>query len=203
MKIKRAIISVSNKSGLSEFAKFLKKHKVEILSTGGTKKYLDGIGVNPIEISAYTGFPEIMDGRVKTLHPKVHGGILNLRNNKEHQDAMKRLDIKHVDLIVVNLYPFKEVVEKGCTFNEAIENIDIGGPSMIRAAAKNFRYVTVVVDPADYAEVMENMKIHKGATTEHLRFNLAKKVFHLTYDYDRAIFDYLSGVSTLQDYFID
>ena len=116
----------------------------------GHEKYLDELKVNPKEISEHTGFPEIMDGRVKTLHPKVHGGILNIRDKKEHQDAMKALDIKNIDLIVVNLYPFKEVVAKGCTFEEAIENIDIGGPSMIRAAAKNYKYVTVVVDPWDY-----------------------------------------------------
>ncbi|MBP9560509.1 MAG: hypothetical protein KBE27_01655 [Syntrophorhabdaceae bacterium] len=203
MKIKRAIVSVSNKTDLSDFAHFLESYNIEILSTGGTKKYLDSIGVNSVEISNYTGFPEIMDGRVKTLHPKVHGGILNLRNNKEHQKAMEEHGIKHIDMIVVNLYPFQDVVEKGCTFAEAIENIDIGGPSMIRAAAKNFKYVTVVTDPEDYQEVMDVMKAHKGATTEHLRFRLAKKVFHLTYNYDKAIFDYLSGLTQLQDYFID
>ena len=137
MKIQRAIMSVSNKAGLSEFAIFLKSCGVEILSTGGTKRYLDDAGVNPIDISSYTGFPEIMDGRVKTLHPKVHGGILNIRDNAEHQRAMDALGIKHIDMIVVNLYPFKEVVSKGCTLEEAIENIDIGGPSMIRTAAKN------------------------------------------------------------------
>ncbi len=192
MKIKRAVISVSNKSGLSELTPFLKSYDVEILSTGGTKKYLDGIGINPIEISSYTGFPEIMDGRVKTLHPKVHGGILNIRDNNEHQSAMESLGIKHIDMIIVNLYPFKEVVNKGCAFEEAIENIDIGGPSMIRAAAKNYRYVTVVVDPEDYPKVTENMKQNNGETTEDLRFYLAKKVFFFTSDYDNAIYTYLS-----------
>ncbi len=195
MKIQRAVISVSNKTGLGELAPFLRKYNVEIISTGGTKKYLDELGVAPIEISAHTGFPEIMDGRVKTLHPKVHGGILNIRDKKEHQEAMKSLDIKNIDMIVVNLYPFKEVVSKGCTFEEAIENIDIGGPSMIRAAAKNYKYVTVVVDPADYSKVMENMQANNGETTEELRFFLAKKVFFLTSDYDRAIYDYLSKAS--------
>jgi phosphoribosylaminoimidazolecarboxamide formyltransferase/IMP cyclohydrolase len=192
MKIKRAVVSVSNKSGLSELTPFLKSYNIEILSTGGTKKYLDGIGINPIEISAYTGFPEIMDGRVKTLHPKVHGGILNIRDNNEHQSAMESLGIKHIDMIIVNLYPFKEVVNKGCAFEEAIENIDIGGPSMIRAAAKNYRYVTVVVDPEDYPKVIENMKQNNGETTEDLRFYLAKKVFFFTSDYDNAIYTYLS-----------
>jgi phosphoribosylaminoimidazolecarboxamide formyltransferase/IMP cyclohydrolase len=194
MKIKRAVISVSNKSGLQELASFLKNYSVEILSTGGTKKYLDGIGVNPTEVSAYTGFPEIMDGRVKTLHPKVHGGILNIRDNKEHQKAMESLNIKHIDMIVVNLYPFKEVISKGCTFEEAIENIDIGGPSMVRAAAKNFKYVTVVIDPDDYSRVMENMKANNGETTEDLRFYLAKKVFYSTSEYDSNIYKYLSKI---------
>jgi phosphoribosylaminoimidazolecarboxamide formyltransferase/IMP cyclohydrolase len=194
MKVQRAIISVSSKSGLSELALTLKGFGVEILSTGGTKKYLDGIGANPIEVSSYTGFPEIMDGRVKTLHPKVHGGILNIRDNEEHQKAMRALDIKHIDMIVVNLYPFREVVAKGCTFADAIENIDIGGPSMIRAAAKNFKFVTVVVDPEDYSRVVEDMKAGNGATSEELRFYLANKVFGLTSEYDRAIYTYLSQV---------
>ncbi len=194
MKIKRAVVSVSSKAGLSDLALFLTKMGVEILSTGGTKKYLEGIGVNPIEVSAYTGFPEIMDGRVKTLHPKVHGGILNIRDNEEHQKAMKTHGISHIDMIVVNLYPFIEVVSKGCTFEDAIENIDIGGPSMIRAAAKNFKYVTVVVDPEDYVRVIENMTANDGATTEELRFYLARKVFALTSAYDRAITDYLSKI---------
>lgn len=192
MKVRRAIVSVSSKDGLSELGVFLKEYDVEILSTGGTKKFLDDMGVNPIEVSAYTGFPEIMDGRVKTLHPKVHGGILNIRDNAEHQRAMETHGIKHIDMIVVNLYPFREVVAKGCTFEDAIENIDIGGPSMIRAAAKNFRYVAVVVDPADYALVMADMKAYKGETSEELRFYLAKKVFELTSEYDRAIYTYLS-----------
>ncbi|OPY66511.1 MAG: Bifunctional purine biosynthesis protein PurH [Syntrophorhabdaceae bacterium PtaU1.Bin034] len=192
MKIERAVVSVSNKAGLSELAPFLKSYDVEIISTGGTKKYLDDLKVNPKDISEHTGFPEIMDGRVKTLHPKVHGGILNVRGKADHQEAMKALNIKNIDMIVVNLYPFKEVVSKGCTFEEAIENIDIGGPSMIRAAAKNYKYVTVVVDPEDYQRVMDNMKANNGETTEDLRFFLAKKVFFLTSDYDRAIYDYLS-----------
>jgi len=194
MKIQRALISVSNKSNLNGLAKFLQQYNVEILSTGGTKKYLEGIGVNPIEVSTYTGFPEIMDGRVKTLHPKVHGGILNIRDNREHQKAIETHNIKHIDMIVVNLYPFKEVILRGCTFEEAIENIDIGGPSMIRAAAKNFKFVTVVIDYEDYSRVMEDMKTHNGETTEELRFYLAKKVFNATADYDRTIYEYLSNI---------
>jgi len=192
MKIQRAIVSVSDKANLSELALCLKEFNVEILSTGGTKKYLDGIRVNPVEVSSYTGFPEIMDGRVKTLHPKVHGGILNIRDNSEHQAAMQKHSIKHIDMIVVNLYPFKEVISKGCTFEDAIENIDIGGPSMIRAAAKNFKFVTVVVDPTDYPKVIQSMKENNGETTEELRFYLARKVFYLTADYDKAIYTYLS-----------
>jgi phosphoribosylaminoimidazolecarboxamide formyltransferase/IMP cyclohydrolase len=194
VKIERAVISVSRKENLSDLALFLKDSGVEILSTGGTKKYLEGIGANPIEVSSYTGFPEIMDGRVKTLHPKIHGGILNVRDNAEHQKAMETLNIKHIDMIVVNLYPFKEVITKGCTFEEAIENIDIGGPTMIRSAAKNFKYVTVVVDPDDYPKVMEDMKKHNGETSEDLRFYLAKKVFSITSDYDKTIVTYLSNI---------
>lgn len=192
MKIQRAIVSVSDKSNLSELAFCLNEYNIEILSTGGTKKYLDSIGINPVEVGSYTGFPEIMDGRVKTLHPKVHGGILNIRDNTEHQSAMKVHKIQNIDMIVVNLYPFKEVISKGCTFEDAIENIDIGGPSMIRAAAKNFKFVTVVVDPADYPEVIDNMRKNNGETTDKLRFYLAKKVFYVTSDYDKAIHTYLS-----------
>jgi phosphoribosylaminoimidazolecarboxamide formyltransferase / IMP cyclohydrolase len=195
MKIERAVISVSNKAGLGELGPFLKNYNVEIMSTGGTKKYLDGQGVATIDISSYTGFPEIMDGRVKTLHPKVAGGILGIRDKADHVDAMKTHNIKRIDLIVVNLYPFREVVSKGCTFEEAIENIDIGGPSMIRAAAKNFKYVTVVIDPADYPRVMEEMKARGGDTSEEFRFYLAKKVFQTTSEYDTAIFTYLSRAS--------
>jgi phosphoribosylaminoimidazolecarboxamide formyltransferase / IMP cyclohydrolase len=194
MKIQRAVVSVSKKDNLSDLVLCLKDYGVEILSTGGTKKYLESIGANPIEVSSYTGFPEIMDGRVKTLHPKIHGGILNVRDNAEHQKAMSTLNIKHIDMIVVNLYPFKEVIGKGCTFEEAIENIDIGGPTMIRSAAKNFKYVTVVVDPDDYPKVIDDMRKHDGETSEELRFYLAKKVFSITNDYDNAIFAYLSNV---------
>jgi phosphoribosylaminoimidazolecarboxamide formyltransferase / IMP cyclohydrolase len=196
MKIERAVISVSNKEGLGDLAAFLKNEGVEIISTGGTKKYLDQLGLSPVEISRYTGFPEIMDGRVKTLHPRVHGGILNIRDKREHQEAKKELDIKDIDLIVVNLYPFREVVAKGCTFEEAIENIDIGGPSMIRGAAKNYRFVTVVVDPADYPRVIQDMQANSGATSDELRFYLAKKVFALTSEYDLAIHSYLSTTNS-------
>lgn len=193
MPIERAIISVSNKMGLSELALFLKDYQVEILSTGGTKRYLDTLGIETVEISSYTGFPEILDGRVKTLHPKVHGGILAIRDKEDHQKAMEFYGIKPFDLIVVNLYPFREVVEAKCTFEEAIENIDIGGPTMIRAAAKNFKYVTVVVDPSDYPELMKNIRENGGATSLDFRFYLAKKVFSLTSQYDKLIYEYLSS----------
>ena len=195
MKIERAVVSVSDKTGLGELGSFLKECKVEIMSTGGTKKYLDEQKVPTIDISAYTGFPEIMDGRVKTLHPKVAGGILGIRDKKEHQEAMSAHAIKRIDLIVVNLYPFREVIAKGCTFEEAIENIDIGGPSMIRASAKNFKYVTVVIDPLDYPRLIAEMKAHDGGTSEEFRFHCAKKVFQTTSEYDGAISAYLAKAS--------
>ncbi len=195
MKIERAVVSVSDKTGLGELGAFLKECNVEIMSTGGTKKYLDEQKVPTIDISEYTGFPEIMDGRVKTLHPKVAGGILGIRDKKDHQEAMRTHNIKRIDLIVVNLYPFREVIAKGCTFEEAIENIDIGGPSMIRASAKNFKYVTVVIDPKDYPRLIAEMKAHDGATSEEFRFLCAKKVFQTTSEYDGAISAYLSKAS--------
>lgn len=192
MKIERAVVSVSDKSGLGELGSFLKERGVEIMSTGGTKKFLDGQGIPTIEIGAYTGFPEIMDGRVKTLHPKVAGGILAIRDKSDHAEAMKTHGIKRIDLVVVNLYPFREVIAKGCTFEDAIENIDIGGPSMIRAAAKNFKYVNVVIDAGDYPKLMEEMKRGNGDTTLEFRYYLAKKVYQTTSEYDKAIYAYLS-----------
>ncbi|MCS7281361.1 MAG: IMP cyclohydrolase [Desulfobacterota bacterium] len=193
MPIKRALISVSNKAGLSELAPFLLEYKIEILSTGGTRRYLESLGIKTTDISSYTGFPEIMDGRVKTLHPKVHGGILSVRDNEGHKQAMEEHGIEYIDLLIVNLYPFREVVESKCSFEEAIENIDIGGPTMIRAGAKNFKYVTVVTDPNDYPELIRNMKENNGDTSLDFRFYLAQKVFKLTYEYDKAIFEYLSS----------
>jgi len=192
MKIERAVVSVSDKSGLGELGTFLKGYGVEIMSTGGTKKFLDGQSIPTIDIGTYTGFPEIMDGRVKTLHPKVAGGILGIRDKDDHVEAMKTHGIKRIDLIVVNLYPFREVIAKGCTFEDAIENIDIGGPSMIRAAAKNFKYVAVVIDTSDYPKLMEEMKAHNGDTSLEFRYYLAKKVYQTTSEYDKAIYTYLS-----------
>jgi phosphoribosylaminoimidazolecarboxamide formyltransferase/IMP cyclohydrolase len=191
-KIQRAIISVTDKSGIVEFAKLLSTYGVEILSTGGTAKALREGGISVTDISDYTGFPEMMDGRVKTLHPKVHGGLLGLRDNPEHVKMMNEHGIKSIDMVVVNLYQFeKTVAREGVTLEEAIENIDIGGPSMLRSSAKNFRDVTVIVDPADYEVVLKEMEASGGETTVKTRFRLAKKVFQLTHQYDGAISRYL------------
>ena len=193
MKIQRALISVSDKTGLVPFARELVGAGVEIISTGGTAALLRREGVPATDISDFTGFPEMMDGRVKTLHPKVHGGLLFLRENAEHIAQAEAHGIKPIDLVVVNLYPFEQTVAKpGVTLEEAIENIDIGGPSMLRSAAKNYRHVTVVVDPADYADVLENMRDNDGATTLKLRERLGIKVFVTTARYDGAIANYLN-----------
>ena len=190
--ISRALISVTDKSGLAEFGKFLADHKVEMLSTGGTAKLLRDSNVPVVEVSDYTGFPEMLDGRVKTLHPRIHGGILGRRDLASHQEQMAAQNIQPIDLVVVNLYQFEKAVAKpGCTLEDAIENIDIGGPTLLRAAAKNYQAVTVVVDPADYPRIMQEMKMNKGATTITTRFNLARKVFQLTHEYDGAITHYL------------
>ncbi len=157
-KIGRAIISVTDKTGVIDFAKSLSKFGVQILSTGGTARALRDGGISVMEISEYTGFPEMMDGRIKTLHPKVHGGLLGRRDNPEHVRMMKEHGIENVDLVVVNLYQFEKTVEKeGVTLEEAIENIDIGGPAMLRSSAKNFNDVTVIVDPSDYNAVLKEM----------------------------------------------
>ncbi len=194
-RITRSLISVTDKSGVSEFAKELSKFGVEILSTGGTARILRDAGVKVKDISEYTGFPEMMDGRVKTLHPKVHGGLLALRDNPNHANAMREHGIEPIDLVVVNLYQFEKTVQRqGVTLEEAVENIDIGGPSMLRSAAKNFKYVTVVVDPQDYGRVLEEMRASGGETSLKTRFELAKKVFRLTSAYDAAISKYLATV---------
>ena len=191
--ISRALMSVTDKSGLVEFAKFLAGYQIEILSTGGTAKLLRDHGVPVVEVSDFTGFPEMLDGRVKTLHPKVHGGILGRRDLASHQEQMAAHGIVPIDLVVVNLYQFEKTVAKpGCTLEDAIENIDIGGPTMLRAAAKNYQAVTVVVDPADYPRLMAEMKLNKGATNLGTRFALARKVFKLTHEYDGSIYRYLA-----------
>jgi len=194
--ITRAIMSVTDKTGLVEFAQALTPFQVEILSTGGTARVLREAGVPVREVSDFTGFPEMLDGRVKTLHPKIHGGILGRRDLPEHVAQMQAHGIRPIDLVVVNLYQFEAAVAKpGCTLEDAIENIDIGGPAMLRSAAKNFRDVTVVVDPADYPLVIQEMQANQGATTLASRFQLARKVFHLTHKYDDAISHYLKKVT--------
>lgn len=193
--IKRALISVSDKRGLVEFAKELNRLGVEIISTGGTAKTLKEAGINVIDVSQYTGFPEIMDGRVKTLHPLIHGGILARRDNPEDIERMKQLGIKPIDMVVVNLYPFEATVKKeGVTLEEAIENIDIGGPTLLRAAAKNYKDVVVIVDPDDYSAILEELK--KGDVSMDKRIELAKKVFSHTARYDALIAEYFDKIST-------
>ena len=196
-KIKRAILSVYNKEGILELACALQGLGVEILSTGGTYKLLHENGISVREVSEYTGFPEMLDGRVKTLHPKIHGGILGIRNNPTHQLQMEAHGICAIDLVVVNLYPFKATIDRpDATLTEALENIDIGGPAMLRSAAKNFHDVAVVVDPMDYASVIEEIKRPGGEISQSLRFQLAQKVFSHTSDYDREIGSYLSTQAT-------
>jgi phosphoribosylaminoimidazolecarboxamide formyltransferase/IMP cyclohydrolase len=193
-KITRALLSVSDKSGLVSLAKVLADAGVELISTGGTAKALRAEGLSVIELSDYTGFPEMLDGRVKTLHPKVHGGLLHLRDNPEHVATVQQHGIAPIDLVVVNLYPFEQTVAKpGVSLHDAIENIDIGGPSMLRSAAKNHDSVTVVVDTADYAAVAEQVKA-TGGTTLELRRKLAAKVFARTAAYDGAIAKHLGEV---------
>jgi len=185
--VKRALLSVSDKSGLVEFARFLSEQGVEILSTGGSAKAIAEAGIAVTEVSNHTGFPEIMDGRVKTLHPKIHGGLLAVRDDDAHRKAMEEHAIAPIDLVAINLYPFEETVARGAAFATTIENIDIGGPSMIRSAAKNHAYVTVVTDAADYATVMDEMRAHDGTVTEETRRRLAAKAFARTASYDAAI----------------
>ena len=187
VKIKRALISVSDKTDVEDFARKLSKHGVEILSTGGTAKALGAAGINVTEVSDHTGFPEIMEGRVKTLHPTIHGGLLAKRDNPEHKKAMEENGISGIDMLVVNLYPFVETILSGADFPTCIENIDIGGPAMIRAAAKNHNYVTVVTDPRDYEKVIADMDNHDGTVTYALRKELAFTAFSRTATYDSSI----------------
>ena len=193
MKIRRALISVSDKSGLVDFGRFLAASGVEILSTGGSAKALADAGIKATGVSDVTGFPEIMDGRVKTLHPLIHGGLLAVRGNAEHEAAMEAHGIGAIDLLAVNLYPFEETMAAGGDFAACIENIDIGGPALIRAAAKNHAFVTVVVEPADYGAVIEDMKANGGATTPQLRKRLAAEAYARTAAYDAAIGGWFSN----------
>ena len=195
--IKTALLSVSDKTGLIEFARGLASFGVAMLSTGGTAKLLRDSGISVTEVSDHTGFPEMLDGRVKTLHPKVHGGILVRRDVPAHVEAIKSAGIAPIDLVVVNLYPFSQTVARaGCTLDEAIENIDIGGPAMVRSAAKNHAHVAVVTDPADYAAILGEMRAANGAVGETTRFRLAQKAFSHTAAYDGAISNYLTALGT-------
>ena len=192
MQIKRALISVSNKEGVVEFARQLHEAGVEIISTGGTMKAIKEAGIPVTYVSDVTGFPEIMDGRVKTLNPYIHGGILAVRDNAEHVAQMEEHGIKGIDLVVVNLYPFKETIAKpDVTLAEAIENIDIGGPAMVRASAKNFKFVTIVTNPAKYNEVIAQIK-ENGGVDDRTRMELAQEAFAHTAAYDTMIQDYLA-----------
>ena len=193
-KVERALISLTDKAGCEDFAKALAALGIEILSTGGTARKLRDSGIPVTDVSAFTGFPEMLDGRVKTLHPLVHGGILNQRANPEHQRQCREHGIKPIDIVAVNLYAFAKTVAKpDCTLADAIENIDIGGPTLLRASAKNFHDVTVIVDPADYPVVLSELKA-SGNTTLKTRFRLACKVFELTSSYDTAIINWLRTV---------
>ena len=192
MKIKRALISVSDKTGVVEFARQLHEAGVEIVSTGGTMKAIREAGIPVTYVSDVTGFPEIMDGRVKTLNPYIHGGILAVRDNPEHVREMEEHHITGIDLVAVNLYPFKQTIAKqNVELAEAIENIDIGGPAMIRAAAKNFRFVTVITNPGRYQQIADMVKA-KGEVDDRTRMELAQEAFAHTADYDTAIKNYLA-----------
>ena len=192
--VRRALISVSDKTGLAEFATALvREFNVELISTGGTAKFLRDQGLTVIDVSEVTGFPEMMDGRVKTLHPKIHGGLLALRDNAEHTAAMKAHDIKPIDLVVINLYPFEQTIAKpGVAFEEAIENIDIGGPSMVRSAAKNHGFVLVVTSPDRYEKVLGDLREHKGSSCGKHRLKQAQRAFAHTAEYDAKIAGYLA-----------
>jgi phosphoribosylaminoimidazolecarboxamide formyltransferase/IMP cyclohydrolase len=191
--IRRVLISVSDKTGLKEFCLFLADSGIEILSTGGTAEEIRCLGVKVKDVSEETNFPEIMDGRVKTLHPKIYGGLLAIRSSESHQDAMRDNAISPIDMVVVNLYPFEEAVTRGANYKECIENIDIGGPALIRAAAKNHEFVTVVVDPEDYSQVIEEMKAEGGSTSFTFREQLAAKAFARSGSYDATISSWFNG----------
>jgi phosphoribosylaminoimidazolecarboxamide formyltransferase/IMP cyclohydrolase len=194
-KIERALISVTDKSRIEDLARTLSKFKVEILSTGGTAKTLAQAGIAIREVSDFTGFPEMLDGRVKTLHPNIHGGILGIRSREEHSRSMKEHGIVPIDMVAVNLYAFEKTVARpGCSLEDAIENIDIGGPTLLRASAKNYPFVTVITDPGDYERIIKEMETAGGSVSVETNFELAKKVFRLTNAYDAAISRYLDSV---------
>src|SRR5215208_4724989 len=186
-RVTRALLSVSDKTGLIDFAKALSGYGIELVSTGGTAKAIADAGLKVRDVADLTGFPEMMDGRVKTLHPKVHGGLLAIRHDAAHAKSMADHGIAPIDLLVVNLYPFEATVAKGATYDDCIENIDIGGPAMIRGAAKNHNDVAVVVEPEDYAPLLAELGTHGGATSLTLRKKLAAKAYARTASYDAAI----------------
>src|ERR1700760_817952 len=192
-KISRALLSVSDKTGLIDFAQGLASHGVMLISTGGTAKSLRESGLKVSDVSEITNFPEMMDGRVKTLHPNVHGGLLSLRDKSDHAASMKEHGIEGIDLLVCNLYPFEATVARGADFDETIENIDIGGPAMTRSAAKNHDWVTVVVDVEDYKPVLDEMAANNGATTLKLRRTLAQRAFARPAAYDAAVSGWFAG----------
>src|SRR3954453_16990631 len=191
-RITRALLSVSDKTGLIEFARALSGHGIALVSTGGTAKAIADAGLKVRDVSELTGCPEMMDGRVKPLHPNVHGGLLAIRDNADHAKAMKDHGIAPIDLLIVNLYPFEATVDKGAAYEDCIENIDIGGPAMIRAAAKNHDDVAVVVEPQDYQSVLDELAANMGATTLTLRRRLAAKAYARTAAYDAAISNWFS-----------
>jgi phosphoribosylaminoimidazolecarboxamide formyltransferase / IMP cyclohydrolase len=193
--IKRALLSVSDKTGLIDFARALSAQGVELLSTGGTAKAIRDAGLPVKDVSEFTGFPEMLDGRVKTLHPKVHAGILAVRDNTAHVATMNEHGLDYIDLVCVNLYPFVQTVSKPHTLDDAIENIDIGGPAMVRSSAKNYKHVAIVTDPADYAALVAEMAANNGALGDATRFNLAKKAFTHTAQYDGHISNYLTSLN--------
>ncbi|HEV8537548.1 MAG TPA: bifunctional phosphoribosylaminoimidazolecarboxamide formyltransferase/IMP cyclohydrolase [Bacteroidota bacterium] len=192
--IHRALISVSDKTGIVDFARRLQRWNVEIISTGGTLRTLQEAGIKAKSISEITGFPEILDGRVKTLHPKIHGGLLAIMDNPSHQRQLEELDIEPIEMVVVNLYPFEQTISRGSvSLDDAVEQIDIGGPTMLRSAAKNFKYKTVIVNPKHYETLLNEMEQHQGAVAEETRFGLAKEVFLHTSRYDSVISTYLTS----------
>ena len=197
--IKRALISVFNKEGILDFSKFLSENGVEIISTGGTYKHLKDNGLKVTEVNEVTNFPEMLDGRVKTLHPIIHAGILAIRDNEEHMETIKERNIDTIDMVIVNLYPFFEKVRENLSFEEKVEFIDIGGPTMLRAAAKNFQDVVVISDVADYEAVMNEIK-ETGDVSYALRKKLAGKVFNLMSAYDAAISNFLLGDEEYPEY---
>ena len=200
VKIKRALLSVSDKEGLVDFAKELAAHGVEILSTGGTAKAIKDAGLEVKDVSDHTGFPEMMDGRVKTLHPTVHGGILSRRDNENHVKAQEEHNIGDIDLVVVNLYPFAETVASGADYDTCIENIDIGGPAMIRSAAKNHEFVAIITDPQDYEALLNDIREHNGCTTYKLRQKLAANAYAMTATYDSNIASWFSSQMKSDDF---